>query len=183
MDIVCPICKNLNSTHQKVSAIYKSGISEGSYIGPSHVVTTTRDGHSSLSTGLATHYGSSQTLLSKQLAPPKKPEQYSFGFMFWFFTVPIILIFLFFLLLTIIGEEINYFELGTGFILLIIFLIKFRKKKIAGKKYEKMLPIWEKAFSCWRQLYYCSIHDQVFNPTTGDHFPVDGLYDYLYSQH
>lgn len=184
MSNVCPVCKK-DDRITKISAIYSGGYSSGSYQGPSTSLSTSlNDGHSYVSGGYSTLTGSSQTMLSRKLAPPPKPvPQKKGGCGFTLVIVFLVSIGFLGLISGMVADDPLY-GLITFFVALLLLMIPISIRVSANSKeedrIEELLPIWENAMRLWQKLYYCQKDDCVFNPETGEYFSVDGLYDYLY---
>jgi len=180
MSIFCPECGK-DDMIQKVSAIYSSGITSGSYSGPtSGVSVPIGSGKPSVIGGYTTLKGTSQTEISRKLAPPKHPTRPTNGC----------------LILSIIGLWMvaGMFGMSIGknssvapyFAIVVIFciigaLIAYNnsEQKKRRPEIEAAEKKWQIAMSKWNELYYCARNDCVFT-AEGELASADRVADILY---
>lgn len=168
---ICPKCRN-DEHIKKISAIYKEGTTEG---GP-------------------------QTLLARMMTPPQRPAEpntscfwYVAPFVFWPISVlvspigeikiAIVILFVLGGLIAFAGKTDDAIKL-IGLALLIptfpMYYVGFsreakKRKAIYNIKFEQ----YEKKIKIWDQIYYCSKHDYVINPTTGKYLESGRLNELL----
>lgn len=178
MATTCPKCEQSDRI-TKVSAIVTGGISSGSYQGPSIGVSTpVGKGQSRVSGGYTTLQGSSQTMISGLLAPPKKPETKRWSGCAIFALIGLAPL----TISAIVGYQDGGAAFGVIFVVIIIAIITSQNNKVNTSKeeYEKELPRWQQAMRRWDSLYYCERDDILFNPETNETLPVGAMMDYLY---
>ncbi len=161
--IKCFKC-NYSDQIQKVSAIYSAGISSGSYYGSSTPLGESKPSFTTVS-------GSSQSLLSRRLAPPNKPSP-----SFMLIVLDVVLA----------GFAIFCIILPCLFLLVLIYVLSYKPKVDQSKKEDKErlakeIPLWETAMERWNRLYYCMRDDVVFDPDTEASFRPEEMMNYLYS--
>jgi hypothetical protein len=169
----CPICRS-NDRIQKVSGVYREGISKLTGVVPTEQVYTGSDGkiHSFISSSNVTF--TQQTELARRLAPPNKPTPPT---NWWGMFKP-------------------FFYFGLVINILVIFPIPFviwgfisGPKFFATKEAEYLgrkqhfdtleLPKWELAMQRWDSLYYCFRDDKVFYPGATQMISFNLLSEYL----
>jgi hypothetical protein len=169
--IVCPQCEN-DSSIQRVSAVVASGISTGSFSGPTGAITFS-DGKVGSAGGYTTLSGGSSTELAKMLALPMR-HQKVFSNSCSGITLIILMLMLFFAGIMIVltslqngGGDVECF-LPIGIVTLLsvtitVIAMSNRDKRIESTEW----PYWEKYKASWDKLYYCHKHGIVIDPETG----------------
>jgi hypothetical protein len=202
METVCPIDKK-DDAIQRVSAILTSGISTGSFSGPSGGFIS-MDGKSGSVSGYTHLSGASMTELAKLLAPPPAPKEPTesrrgvglalscAGVLgiggFYCISIPIA---------GLIGSNITS---DTGQIIFLAWLciyfvalgifcfFLYRRLNANAKnnllkaqaKYAEDKPRWDQAIEKWNRLYYCHRHGIVFDPDDGTSCEPASLKEFLY---
>jgi len=170
-NICCPLCKHIDSI-AKVSAVYSSGVSEGSYSGTavSFITPLSSNESSSVAFTPVSMGGVNISGLSKRIAPlpePRYPSQ------LWF---------VIFLILACLSLSLIWI-MGLTLPFLVIFgaLAVWQGVRISNKRKEtkEYIPIYEKSMVSWNKLYYCFRDDIVFNPETNEYTSPEKVYDLI----
>ncbi|MEM8809324.1 MAG: hypothetical protein AAGF01_25155 [Cyanobacteria bacterium P01_G01_bin.38] len=183
MTITCPKCKRADQI-QKVSAIYANGTSNSSHTGRANGFGYSLDGELIAVSGSTTTYGSSQTMLAAQLAPPSMPKRphwiwflipflvlHLASFIAWF--APIkksykILLLTLGVLSILVGSPSLVLTYGTivffAPILINLAIYYFALFQQVHTHRSKLIPLWHKQMAEWNLLYYCSRDDCTFIP-------------------
>jgi hypothetical protein len=183
--LACPRCGQIDQI-QKVSSVFSSGISTGTYSGSTATFVS----------------GSSQTFLSKKLSPPKKPEASCSSCAEIGITIILFLFGGFLILSTFLSISCNLraifsgevrvvpaiilgllgVGIGGGLILTGIIVWGSSQKAADRRAVEEAAQMtkWELAMSRWNQLYYCYRDDGVFDPDERVFIPVKQMMNYLY---
>lgn len=177
----CPTCGQMDMV-QKVSAIYSTGISSGSFAGPSTGAALMADGTATLVGGITSLKGTSQTALSRRLAPPEQPTYRPFS---WFAVCIALVSFLIAMPFAFLGIILQsgsdlfvallFGSIGVGIIYAAYAGVNNRKASARAA-----MPIWNKAMERWYALYYCARDDIVFVPGEGRSGHAEGLRSLLY---
>jgi hypothetical protein len=198
-ELSCPRCGQIDRI-AKATAIYSGGMSSDFYSGSSTSINTPIGrGVSSISNSYSSFSGTSQSIISRKLTPPVKPEMPSKGAgstcggiallgMGLLSAIP------FFVSLNAYQElGINMIDAmtqynGWAIILAAIFIpvgilvLNSPDKEAEEKKREAAYQIaeWQKAMTRWDRLYYCERDDIVFDPSEQTYIPVDQMINFLY---
>lgn len=180
----CPNCHQIDKV-EKVSSIYNAGVSSGRTVGS--IKIHKYRGKQKMS-------GTTQTLLSRKLAPPalnppalinrrqKTRSDGSIGCMALF-------LFVVAMLLTPLGVIEKILAI-IGFLIVQHFLTsstqatnasQLRTAQLAQQKQQKV-DSWQKATNLWNELYYCYRCDIVFDPRSGYFTPCERMTDWLNNQ-
>ncbi len=174
MSIICPKC-NKDDQVQKVSVIYESGTTTGSYHGPVATVTHS-DGKLGSSGSYVTGVSSSSTHLAQRLAPPTKPLKPSFTCSYYA-GVGMAVIFGICLLPTLIGSlaygmsgdvrDGMVFAIWIPLTLVVVGIVMAKKgwdgKKQQDTEHPKLMADWNKQIDTWNNLFYCHRDGTAFD--------------------
>ena len=169
MSIVCPKC-NKDDQVQKVSVIYESGTTIGTYAGP--IATVNYSGGKFGTAGsYASGVSSSSTQLAQRLAPPIQPVIPSTSCSFYVGLILIILT------LPIGGSALFGVFLGdrevappVAVIFLFLTLIGFmvmmsaiNQRNTYKNDFPELLATWKKDMTKWNNLFYCHRDGTIFD--------------------
>jgi hypothetical protein len=171
---VCPLCRN-DDMVRRITAIVSAGTS--TYVTSGQGLAFSGDDVALVGT---TSRGRSQTTLSKQLAPPARPD-YVTTVRLWGIMPLLLGPFLLILGLNMpdadqfacLGIPIMTTLLGIGW--LFWFFISKQKNE------ELNNPIWNEAMQKWETLYYCGRDHIVYDPNTKRYTNAENMNDLLYS--
>lgn len=139
MDLACPACKG--SDVRRVSLVFKQGTS-ALELSTSSVGIGVGGGHVGIGIGDSSTSGSQQTLLARELAPPRKAE---FGIAALLLVVGIIV------LVTGGSAGGTPTAVGVGAVLLLVGgLLAKRANDFNTKEHPTLLATWERSFLCLR---------------------------------
>ena len=200
---VCPECGK-DDQIQKLSVIYSSGQSSGTFSGPAGGVAYV-DGKWGSISGYSTLTGTSMSELARLLSPPPEPKE-GRGLGYWVF--PLLLIPFGMLLYGCIGTYLStmfiirpsgstlegagrlifplvlVISLGLIFAGVIVFrgINKFSKNKRReqDKYYAEKKPLWDRAMSKWRRLYFCFRDGIVFDHLTNEKCQPQQVREFVY---
>lgn len=170
-NICCPLYKHIDSI-AKVSAVYSSGVSEGSYSGTavSFITPFSPNESSSVAFTPVSMRGVNISELSKRLAPPPEPQY------------PSRLWFVIFLILACLSLAFIWVG-GLTLPFLVIFGALAAWQGVSNsnkiKKIKEYIPIYEKSMVSWNKLYYCFRDDIVFNPETNEYTSPKKIYNLI----
>lgn len=190
--LTCPQCYRVEQV-QKVTAVVDSGTSHGMYSGTTTGVGYTFGGGVSVAQGRTTISGTTQTALSQQLTPPKKPsygasEVVGIGGTLLFGFIG------FYSFINGLGSAsscsydpsqcsgLSAVIAGPLICLLLVGLVIFGAIRMHASEKRKAaveIPRWQRAMARWEQLFYCHRCGGVFLP--GERFlvPLGRMLDYL----
>jgi len=160
-NIYCPKY-NHSDYIAKVSSIYSSGVSTGSYSGTavSFITPFSSNESSSIAVTPVSMSGINITDLSRRIAPPPVPPPLT---KLWLIV---------FIILTFLTGP-----FALVFIPLSIWQgIRIRNK---NREIEAYMPTHKRAVESWNKLYYCGRDDIVFNPETSEFSTPEKIYDLI----
>jgi hypothetical protein len=176
--IICPQCGR-DDMAQKVSGLYEAGLSTGTYRGteraPLGIVPRARE----------TLTGTSQTVLSRKLSPPRHPQSNTAyilaggggGFLVLVILgIALILSSRAFKVDTLLCLGGGLIPIGIG-----IGLVSAFWGYSSYQTYQAQMRTWSTALEVWNRLYYCSRNDCIFDPYTRQSAPTDRMDLLLYT--
>jgi len=193
MGNACPVCGQIDQV-QKISAIRSSGISTGSFAGPSGGLTYANKQVGSYG-GYTRLSGSTATQLAQELALPERPKPIAYVPQISGTAVGVLAILFTFLFLcgavSSNNPEVNLSMAGLAFVggLLastVVEVTNKNKAKIFEKEYRKEIDELEakvlRGVEIYNRAYYCFRDDQIFDPQTMRRCSPGELNDWLYNQ-
>ena len=177
MKIACPVDEK-DDTIKKVSAIYKSDTSYD------HETYTDYEGYDVQRPVTRT------TMLARMLTPPSKPSKPNTRFDNCCIFGGLLVIFYPLAGLLMVGTSIFFSTVSEGqrlfsvliilFLILLLYLIFARSyvnrlRKRGERAYLVNTRVYELSKDRWNELYYCSRHDIVFDPKTGESCPPQNI--------
>jgi hypothetical protein len=193
----CPYCQRIDNV-QKVTAIVSAGISTGTYRGYADGAGYTSHGPVVMDEAIYLS-GSSQTYLSRILAPPNQPiYQSNEGCIIVILAIGSLLVIWFGIAVavsslgtffptsitfaSIIIALITSLVLGMGCIFVSKRFIKANRKMFEPElaRFHYDLERWQRAIARWQELYYCHRCDGVFFPGQLYLVPATMMNDIIY---
>lgn len=162
----CPVCGRIDQT-QRVSAIVSSQSRRGQYGFPG-----------------------SQTFLASRLAPPMAPagptDSGCLAITMWVGLGFFLVAFAMGAISSAGTRNTDAMCLGAAALACVVVLWLYQAQRSTRKRMLRAeaagrVPAWQRAMEVWERLYYCERDDVVFDPVTGQSFPVDYIQQYIYS--